>query len=111
VADNWELMALTGLLQRLGVECGAEFAVGKRRVASLLARSPLEVESRPDWLLVDMAETTFATPAELEARLERAIAAREWRAGMSAAIADRVRGRLTTSVFAGRVLDLVRESM
>ncbi|MCC6660474.1 MAG: hypothetical protein IT437_06265 [Phycisphaerales bacterium] len=113
VADNAELMGLTGLLQRLGMgpPPGGEYESGKRRVASLLSRPALEPEHRPDWLLVDLAETTFGDAAGLERQVEHAMDAPAWRNGMSAAIAGRVRERLTHTAFVARVLDLVRGSL
>ena len=110
VADNAEVMAHTALLQRLGMEAapGGEFATGKRRVASLLSRPPLEPEQRPDWLLVDLAETAFRDAAGLERLVERARVSPGWRCGMSSAIAGRVRQRLTHDEFVRRVLGLVR---
>jgi hypothetical protein len=110
-ADNAELMAHTALLQRLGMDACAEFATGKRRVASLLSRRPLEPEQRPDWLLVDLAETAFRDAPGLERLIERALSSSAWRAGMSAAIARRVRERLTHDEFVRRVLGLVRGSL
>jgi hypothetical protein len=110
VADNPELMTLTALLQRLGEPAAPTFAVGRRRVESLLARPPLEPESRPDWLLIDPAQTTFRSAVDLEARVARTLDSPGWRDAMSAAIARRVADRLTHDVFVRRVLALIRGS-
>jgi hypothetical protein len=107
VADSPELLAYTSLLQRLGLPAEGvlwQAAVNLERVRA----NPLPPEHRPDWVLADMAQTTFATPEALEASIERALSAPGWRRGMSETIAGRVRSRLTHSAFVGRVLGLVR---
>lgn len=111
VADCAEAMALTALLQRLGLEHGEFLRVGEARVKSLRSRPPVPPESRPDWVLVDLGETSFQSAADLEHLAARALESPAWRAGMSGAIAGRVRERLTHEVFVRRVLETVREGL
>lgn len=112
IADHPECMAFTGLLQRLGRPCERICSVGPERRASLLAdRSVMVLERQAAWLLGDLAETTFWSSDTLEARVDRAIRLPRWREASSAAMAGRVGERLTYRVLAGRMVEMVRESL
>ncbi len=111
IADSPELMSLTGQLQRLGLPVG-EFCFAKPERAAALAQGPtIAPFERPDWLLGDLSETTFIDEASLERLVERALRAPAWRADLSRAMADRVKGHLTHEVLVGRMLDLVHASL
>ncbi|MBL0926690.1 MAG: hypothetical protein IBJ11_03430 [Phycisphaerales bacterium] len=107
--DHPELWRLGMLRQRLGLaldEAGFE-ATGWHRHAvgsGLLVARPQAAE----WLLQDLAETTFRSPEELESLVERATGDAEWRAGYARAIGDRCRRYLTHDALADAMLNMLR---
>ncbi|MBL8764847.1 MAG: hypothetical protein JNM07_11320 [Phycisphaerae bacterium] len=110
VADHPEAMAYAALLQRLGwpEPHGGVIWIHRARLDAVRAdAAPLPDERRADWLLGDLAETTFWSPQGLERTVMRAVEDDDWRAGWSAFIAARVRARLTTDRLARRTLELV----
>jgi hypothetical protein len=64
-----------------------------------------------DWLLVNLADTTFSSAPGLEAMAERGVTDPEWRRRTSSAVAAQVRERLTDDAFVRRVIDLVHTSL
>ncbi|MDX9911772.1 MAG: hypothetical protein RBS39_08080 [Phycisphaerales bacterium] len=94
----------------------ARLGLGESDVAALSRHSIEKVRSSPEPtaltaldLLGDLADTCFASMAQLTARLE-ASADHDWRSHTSHAIADRVRARCTYESQIDAVLSLVRES-
>jgi hypothetical protein len=111
VADSPDLLRLASLRQRLGL--GAEPVFWSRRInmEKLRAFGPVAPERRAEWVLGDLAQTTFRTPEELEAIIERATGSPGWRGGVSGMVAGRVRQRLTHGAFLRNVLGLVQSSL
>jgi hypothetical protein len=121
VADHPSLMRLVALGQRLGLgECGP--AAGARRdgmvridpTASYIQPEVTQFYPREEevvWLLGDLAETTFHSPATLEAALERAITRPAWRESAVRGIAARVGRHLTTDVLARGIVGLVERTL
>lgn len=94
-------------LQALGLERPAR-VVMPDRLGGVAPRLP-EAED-PTWILGDLTGPEalgFADATGLEAIIERARRDATWRARRSAAIAQRVRQRLTTTVLARRLIALV----
>ncbi|MFN0011207.1 MAG: hypothetical protein ACKVS8_06125 [Phycisphaerales bacterium] len=63
------------------------------------------------WLMGDMAETTFADPAELERVLDMAVHSDARRANLAAGIRSRVRAHLTYESAAPVILNLIASSL
>lgn len=110
VADHPDALAYTALLQRLGADHDAFIWVRPQAVESGGGRD-IPPELRPDWLLGDLAETTFSDQPGLERLVERAITRPAWRSATSAMIARRVRERATHQALVPRILDLVRTAL
>lgn len=111
VADCPALMELTALKQRLGLRVEPFVWTRQARLDALEKAGGAPVESRADWLLVDLAQTTFSTSAGLEAIIERALERPSWRAEIAGAIARRAQRRFTSDVLADRVIRLVRDTL
>jgi hypothetical protein len=105
-----ESRACAAQLRRLGLDVPDSIRVPASAVESLRTRAAAP-ERRADWLLGDLAETTFASAEGLERLVERALRDDRWRGETSERIATRVRERLTDDVLVRRVLDLVRSSL
>ncbi len=63
------------------------------------------------WLMGDMAETTFANPAELERVLDMAVNSEARRASLAAGIRGRVKAHLTYESAAPVILNLIASSL
>ncbi|MFI4897423.1 MAG: hypothetical protein ACIARR_06325 [Phycisphaerales bacterium JB059] len=111
VADHPDTMLHTRERQLLGLPAGP----------TIVARTPpeqmrstlgpvIEAGLTPRWLLGDLGETGFTTPAQLERLIELAVERPERRRRLSDAIAARVRARTTHDALAGRLLDLIRDA-
>lgn len=105
LADSPHLMLAARHLQILGV--GMESVVRVNRETTLRTSQPSATD--PEWLLVDIAETGFATIEHFERLVERFVEDADRRRGMSEAIARRVRSRLTTDVLASNIERSIRD--
>jgi hypothetical protein len=112
VADHPRLMAYAALVQRYGVDT-SEYRFQYLNPAEIdrrLSDAHRPVDRDDAWLFGDPAEITFASPQDLEQRVERARQRPAWRENLSKAIARRVRDRYTSKRFAQCVIEMVRES-
>lgn len=112
LAETSEGMAFAALCQRLGLTDKIRIGISPARRATLLARSDdAMLEQDPNWLLGDLAQTTFWDEASLESLAERAITRPSWRANLASGVKNRVRERLTTGIAVERILGLVSASL
>jgi hypothetical protein len=102
--------ALAMQLRAAGCDVPELLWIRESGVESLRGKS-VSLERRMDWLLVNLADTTFSSAPGLEALVDRAITDADWRRRTSAAVAARVRERLTDDAFVRRVIDLVQTSL
>jgi hypothetical protein len=114
VVDSPDLLRYHSLLQRLGHPHARTPVVALDPPTIDANRrwwAPIGFDTDGAWLLGDPAQVTFATEAELERAVERALASPRWRADVSGGIASRVRRRFTHDAAAGAILDLVRRGL
>lgn len=102
--------ALGAQLRNVGREVPELIWARESGVDSLRVKS-VPLERRMDWLLVNLADTTFSSAPGLEALAERGVTDPEWRRRTSSAVAAQVRERLTDDAFVRRVIDLVHTSL
>lgn len=116
IASEPGLMAMTALMQRLGVEPRGQrdgFYWSNPPPPEMLAGTSgqMALERRCDWVLGDLAELSFQDAAGLEAVVRRAIEMPTWRSGMSALVARRIRERLTHEALIDQMLGLIARSL
>ncbi|GIK19707.1 MAG: hypothetical protein AMXMBFR77_20410 [Phycisphaerales bacterium] len=111
--DSPAALAACALMQRIGMEPGPCFWIGRGALERTRRGQAREVEreSDPAWLLGDPAALGFASPDELERRIEAFIERPDLRAAWSALVAGRVRARCTQTTFARRMLRMVADSL
>jgi hypothetical protein len=107
IAGDPALEALAAQLRALGRDPGEFLWSVQADLARLAQTGPTPLERRPDWLIGNLADQTFIAPADLEAKLARAISDPPWRAAVSQEMARRARERLTHEGFVSQVLSLV----
>jgi hypothetical protein len=106
-----EIAHAADILERLGLDPDSfRFPTAQRLARYRANPGASPIENDPSWLLGDLPEISFWSPATLEDRLARAVADHAWRRETSASIAGRVRERLTHDVLAQRILSVVRAS-
>lgn len=114
-ADSAEAMTFISTLQRLGRPVSPAWgalprdAARDRACRAQWAGMPRELGAA--FLLGDLAETTFSTPAQFEARVERAVERGPRRDNLSRGIAARVREYYSTEHAAAKIIELVRDSL
>jgi hypothetical protein len=111
VADHPELMRLVALRQRLGLAPLPHYLTVDDLFLDRDRPFLLAEEQCADWLLGDLAETTFHSRATLEAGVRRAVEDEGWRERQSAFVRGRVHERLTHDAMTRRVLDLVTHGL
>lgn len=112
VADSPALGAIAEQRRRIGMDLPEIVWISAARAASYRRPDhPGATGLHPAWLLGDFAEATFRTAQELERLVDRALQDPQARRERSHAMAERVRARCTTEVFAGRMLGLISESL
>ncbi len=112
IANHPEAMRIAAEWGRLGYTLTEHgfFGNSPAEIARIEATPPEDlpvVKDDPNRLLIDLAETTFASEAELETRIEAMMNAPR-RARLSSAIAGRCRDRFGLDRFARGLLDLAR---
>lgn len=112
ISDHPELMMAASRAGALGLESGPNLEFTDEWLARVRRddgeREPAVTAA---WLLGDLEAMTFRSEAELEARIEKAIERPQWRSAMGAAVARRVRERLSHDTLVAGVLGLVRRSL
>lgn len=114
IANHAGLMRVAALWGRCGMTLGINGRVSPTtREMEIIRKCPLGKPKLPHedpaWPLIDVGTVGFSSEGELEAVIERSMKPM-WRAGWSAAIGARARGRFGMDRFARDVVDLVRNS-
>jgi hypothetical protein len=110
-ADHGSLLMHAGLRQRLGLPASSHVPATDLTPDRLAIIHRIPLAQRPDSVFVDLAQTTFRTPRELEGIVGRAIESPAWRAGLSRAMAARAAEGLTHDSLVPRFIDLVQRNL